>query len=224
MNASQKRRPGRPPTRTDEGPSEHVGFRASKGLKEQLEAAAAASGRSLSTEAQFRLERSFAGEDSAGLWLLLAGLDHVVGHLGVVAAVISHLAAVPAGVRTIAPADNAVSNWLRNGFAFDQACEAITLILEALRPEGDRWLPQATMAGYALPMLSALPLLVALVRPEASDDHKLRRLAEQMRRKLGPEIGERVLANLDKFRPEVAQDVRGVLENAARAAAKTKVA
>jgi hypothetical protein len=39
----------------------YVGFRAPPALKSQLEAAARANGRSLSTEAQVRLERSFLG-------------------------------------------------------------------------------------------------------------------------------------------------------------------
>jgi hypothetical protein len=46
-------------------PASYVGFRASHELKERLEKAAAASGRSLSTEAQFRLEASFRGDADA---------------------------------------------------------------------------------------------------------------------------------------------------------------
>src|SRR5437016_8009288 len=59
----EKRRPGRPRSRPDEGPGQFVGFRASRELKNRLEAAAAENGRSLSTEAQFRLEQSFRNAD-----------------------------------------------------------------------------------------------------------------------------------------------------------------
>lgn len=54
-----KRRVGRPRTRLGEGPGDYVGFRAPPELKARLAAAAAATGRSLSTETQFRLEQSF---------------------------------------------------------------------------------------------------------------------------------------------------------------------
>src|SRR5437868_12650617 len=56
--ATAARRVGRPRTRSD-GPGDYVGFRAPRELKERLEAAASRNGRSLSTEAQIRLERSF---------------------------------------------------------------------------------------------------------------------------------------------------------------------
>jgi hypothetical protein len=60
---TEKRRAGRPKTRADEAPGEYVGFRAPRSLKQQLAAAAVAAGRSLSTEAQARLERSFSQEN-----------------------------------------------------------------------------------------------------------------------------------------------------------------
>jgi hypothetical protein len=47
-------------------PASYVGFRASHELKERLEKAAAASGRSLSTEAQFRLEQALFVEQLMG--------------------------------------------------------------------------------------------------------------------------------------------------------------
>jgi len=59
-DAAPKRKPGRPRVRDEPGfPAAYVGFRASHRLKQQLEKAAAESGRSLSTEAQFRLEEVF---------------------------------------------------------------------------------------------------------------------------------------------------------------------
>ena len=57
-----KRQPGRPSRQPKDGPGDYVGFRASHDLKARLTAAAAKSGRSLSTEAQFRLETSFIAE------------------------------------------------------------------------------------------------------------------------------------------------------------------
>lgn len=48
----------RPRTRPD-GPFAYVGFRLPHELKRQLEAAAAANGRSIAVETQFRIQRSF---------------------------------------------------------------------------------------------------------------------------------------------------------------------
>ena len=63
MDNEEKRRPGRPRSRPDEEPGQFVGFRAPRELKNRLEATAAQNGRSISTEAQFRLEQSFRNED-----------------------------------------------------------------------------------------------------------------------------------------------------------------
>jgi hypothetical protein len=85
-----RRRPGRPRVRDKPGlPAQYVGFRASHELKEQLEKAAAASGRSLSTEAQFRLEASFRDDEALfstahrQLALRLFGIYLVEGVAGV---------------------------------------------------------------------------------------------------------------------------------------------
>lgn len=51
---------------------EYVGFRASADLKRRLQASADAAGRSLSTEAQFRLERSY--RDESLLAALMVGI------------------------------------------------------------------------------------------------------------------------------------------------------
>lgn len=56
---------GRPLTSSKSKAGEYIGFRSPKDLKEKLEQAAQASGRSLSTEVQFRLERSFLDNDIA---------------------------------------------------------------------------------------------------------------------------------------------------------------
>lgn len=65
--AEAKRRAGRPrKKRDDEISTEYVGFRAPKDLKAQLEEGCRISGRSLSTEAQIRLQNSFHEERTFG--------------------------------------------------------------------------------------------------------------------------------------------------------------
>ena len=56
------RRISRPPADSRDPKRIYVGFRAPLALKSQLEAAALVNGRSLSTEAQIRLEQSFRDE------------------------------------------------------------------------------------------------------------------------------------------------------------------
>ncbi len=67
--ATEKRPVGRPRTRNIKGvPGDYVGFRAPRELKEQLEKSAAKNGRSLSSEAQFRLNQSFMFDQLFGEW------------------------------------------------------------------------------------------------------------------------------------------------------------
>jgi hypothetical protein len=127
MAEEEKRRVGRPRTRSETGPGDYVGFRAPRELKEKLETAAANSGRSLSTEAQFRLEQSFGdsaySEEIAALAELLAramtetgisitGMNQVAGH----------------GSRS----------WLTDPYAYDQAVQSAIHVLEMSRPSGSR--------------------------------------------------------------------------------------
>src|SRR5262245_6823490 len=59
-----RKRVGRPTTAAREGEKAALGIRATPSLKRRLQEASEATGRSLSAEAEFRLERSFAVEDA----------------------------------------------------------------------------------------------------------------------------------------------------------------
>jgi hypothetical protein len=61
---NQKRRPGRPTVAGKEGEKSVLGIRATATMKRRLQEAADVSGRSLSAEAEYRLERSFSVEDA----------------------------------------------------------------------------------------------------------------------------------------------------------------
>lgn len=60
-----KRRVGRPTTAAKEGEKAALGIRATAALKRRLQEASVISGRSLSAEAEFRLERSFSSVEEA---------------------------------------------------------------------------------------------------------------------------------------------------------------
>jgi hypothetical protein len=90
MNEDNVRRRGRPRLPTDQGKRYPIAIRTTKELKERLERASEASGRSLAQELEFRLERSFGVQDITDavrpltaqigeLALLIIGLHDRVG-------------------------------------------------------------------------------------------------------------------------------------------------
>jgi TraY domain len=103
--AMEKKRLGRP-TKAPEG-NERVmlGLRVTADIKRRLDAAAAASGRSQSQEAELRIERSFEGEDA--FTRALGGPElraHIMGMIG----------AFTAGGQAAAPRRSPAA-WLRDG-------------------------------------------------------------------------------------------------------------
>jgi len=153
--SEKKRRPGRPRTRTDEPPGDYVGFRAPRALKAQLSAAASASGRSLSTEAQFRLERSFQNEE-----LLPQILDLAYGPeaSGLIMALGECIKDSGPYIATFSGEDlGQPARWMASPWAFRQMKAAIQIILEDLEPIGteNAELP-ATIAALPEPSRSLM--------------------------------------------------------------------
>jgi hypothetical protein len=142
-----------------------VGFRAPRELKQRLEAAAVRSGRSLSTEAQIRLERSFEKQDLLGNALELAYGSRFGGVLllaAEMAAEVGRLAGYISG-----ESHAAILNWIDDPFAYDQAVITADLILNAFRPHGDRHLLQKSGKQTDLrPAMRAMDALTALRDPE----------------------------------------------------------
>ena len=66
MNAPTSKKVGRPPASPDGPKRAAIGLRASNDLRSRLEAAAAETGRSLSQEAEIRLEQSFESDSAFG--------------------------------------------------------------------------------------------------------------------------------------------------------------
>ena len=97
-----------------------------------LEAAAKASGRTLSSEVEIRLRRSF-DEDSALIERL--GGRPIYAFLRLVASVMAPTGEVAYFLRHSKFGHQGI--WLHDPVAFDHAVRAINSVLEALRPEGD---------------------------------------------------------------------------------------
>jgi hypothetical protein len=108
-------------------------------VRRNLEAAAKVSGRSLAQEAEYRLERSFLGqqlmfdamefgygEGTAGILLILGDLMNLIR------------------ASTLGATGDASREWWNNKYAFDQAKKGIDVILSALEPGGEIELPTSS--------------------------------------------------------------------------------
>jgi TraY domain len=217
-------RVGRPRTRA-EGPGDYVGFRSPRELKERLEAAAARSGRSLSTEAQIRLEKSFEKQDLLGGALELAYGPRLAGILMLLAEMTCQVGRM-AGF-TSGESGEAMDNWLDDAFAYDQAVTAASTILDAFRPPGDRHLLQKNgkdareeIPIVAMPASRAADVLVALRDPqgleqrikESSSAPLVSRIWASM--KLDPELEEKLRRLLGPLIERIRYTTAGVRENA----------
>ena len=126
---------GRPKRKPSPGERVHLGFRVTPDLKQHVERAADRSGRSISQEAEMRLERSFEREGLLSEALELAygrRLAAILLMLGKAMKDTGEIVAF-ASTRTI----EGKENWLDTPSAFDQAAKSAAHVLEALRPSGD---------------------------------------------------------------------------------------
>jgi hypothetical protein len=152
-------------------------------------------------------------EDDSGFGLLLALVFTTVAGLGPAAAAIAH-----------PERPESARDWMRDGFAYDQVCQAIEMILEGLRPPGER-LPRHLRKPRRLPAVpvaggppieidlnaearaygegSALLALRAITDPDALAPSRLRRLGERIRERF-PAVAEYVRTNVERYRAERA--------------------
>src|SRR5438874_8943333 len=127
---------GRSSTPAKEGEKATLGIRASASLKRALDLHAKENGRSLSAEAELRLERSFEHQRLFDEVLdltygpKLAALLRLIGRVLIDTGPHAAAAQKPDQIE-------AIFDWLPNAFAFDQARRAVELVFDALRPEGD---------------------------------------------------------------------------------------
>jgi hypothetical protein len=122
------RRPGRPRTKHESGSGDYIGFRVPYVLKARLHNDAVASGRSLSTEVQFRLEQSIRGETASH------ALESTFGPQGGALAMLIGMLVRQAPGACNLPIEG---DWLNNPNAFAWAAEEIRAALDELAPPGD---------------------------------------------------------------------------------------
>ena len=132
-------RRGRPTSEPEPGVRVPLSLRTTPDLKLQLGSAAEAKGRSLSQEAELRLEQSFRDEGLLGDVLGLAYGPHLAGLLLSIGWAMEDTGRQAAfGAE---PTIEAADNWFDDPYAFDQAARAAATILLAARPRGDPSVP-----------------------------------------------------------------------------------
>ncbi|NUU39627.1 TraY domain-containing protein [Tardiphaga robiniae] len=193
----------------DGGKRHPLNVRTTFEARQRLESAAMESGRSLTQEAEVRIERTFKSDDNAldALELIygsaIAGLALALADCIQQSAVSTRLmiAGVPDG-----------DGWLDDPTAFDQAIHAINTLMDGLRPDGD---PR----GLTLPDGFAAPgtgrdIAAMFARGDMGRNIGKRKLAvvagnlpspifkrEEIQQKLLAQLAHRALANSAKQEP-----------------------
>jgi TraY domain len=195
---------GRPPLPEGIRRRSNLTLRIRDETKAGLEKSATATGRSLSEEAETRLDRSIHSQSLLDEALVLAFGPRVVGLMLVIARVMRDVGQ-SAGFRATNTLDGA-SNWLDNAYALNQVTRAVQMVFETVRPGGEISLPrEAFMKGLPadLDLVSAYQnigvgfagdLLAAVAGDERGGD--IGEWAKAMREKLGPELVQRIAASL----------------------------
>src|SRR5215472_9575236 len=202
---------------SDERADAHISTRLPQALKAELEEMAKGESRSLTAQVISIFENYIDARDDSGLGLLTALITAVLADLGPAAAALG-----------AAPSAEATRDWIASSpFAYDQAVQAINVLLEAFRPPGERLpehlreprpLPAAPVSGEGPPIEidfngqaralgegAAGLALLAVADPDAllpgTGHGKLRRLGVRIQQRF-PDAAERIRANLERHRQE----------------------
>ena len=187
-----KRRPGRPHREPDSGERVGLSLRVTPETKRSLDAAAAAAGRSLSQEAELRLEQSFSRQALLSGAMSLAYGRQATAIVLTLARELVHAGRIGSVIST--GKFETMENWVSNPFAYKQAIEAAGAVLEAFRPPG-----QISPVGPGPGSDGALITLAAIKNPawgdQFPDQHRnpeMERFAAEIRDLAGDELVSRI--------------------------------
>jgi len=161
-------------------------------IRQHLEVAAAASGRSLAQEAEFRIERSFL-DQRLMIEALELTYDRELAGILIVLGEVMKSAGQGAGFMATRTLEGS-QNWWGNPYAFSQAIQAAVAVLDAMKPPGDPT-PPPGMVGQAggldmgqvaetFGLATAQGLLVEIASEEPTTTTAIER-APRLRRALG---------------------------------------
>jgi hypothetical protein len=142
----QPRRTGRPPKARTPGKRASLGLKVTDEIKERLDGAAKANGRTQSQEAETRLERSFRNEDLLPQLLDLAYGPETAGLLMVIGECVER-ATAHIGYSDMASLERGGGEWIERRWTYRQVKEAIETVLRALEPPstGEPETPEAVL-------------------------------------------------------------------------------
>jgi hypothetical protein len=130
-----------------------LGLKVTASLKARLEEAAAASGRTQSQEAEYRLERSFDRFDLLREVLVLSYGRHLGGLVQTIGDTVFRVAATMNGVLHVYPrakhAKVSFDRCLSDPWIFDEVSSSVTHLLKHLAPAGDVQPPEALQRDQA---------------------------------------------------------------------------
>lgn len=191
QRASKRRgRPSREPT---QGERVGLSLRVTPQTKRDLDHAAEMSGRSLSQEAESRLEQSFQEETRIPEIMNRIYGSQLADFLMSIGSILREWG--PQVGYSLTRTVEGAHNWFDLRFAFDQAKEAIDLVMEAIRPVGGpepKPEPFEDLKLYGTIPGIAFQYLEAVADPTRSD-------AAELRERLG-RWSDRIRENLDELR------------------------
>jgi hypothetical protein len=174
-----------------------LGLRVTKDLKKKLGDAANASGRSLSQEAELRLEHTFNTTNVLFDALDLAYGRHWTGLLLALAQVVQIT-----GTRALAVSQwefDGCEDWIVDPYAYDQVVAAINVVLEAFRPHG-------AVPDSPPPNWNRLPASAFLKLGEGFALDLLRNLASPDEKRPDAEIARAIAQRLADIAPVVRRE------------------
>jgi hypothetical protein len=171
-------------------------------VRSQLEATAKRAGRSLSQEAERRLEGSFVRQNLLNEVLTLVYGPRLAGLLVLLGALMD-----AAGRETNFLSTNSRGDWTNNSFAYDQAVKAAIWLLDTARPASERDLPSEARhdANKSIEDFAS-SMILAFRYPDY--EAPFGGIAEQARPMLGPIAGRIADASVD---PELIKFVEDEL-------------
>ncbi len=137
---NKQKRLGRPTTKAKAGQKATLGIRATADLKNRLMAEANRNDRSLSQEAEIRLEQSFRAQSLLPEVLELRFGAELAGLLLAIGSVMEDTG--PFAAFSQNSTLESATHWFDNPHGYDQAIRGAATILEAARPDGEISLPK----------------------------------------------------------------------------------
>jgi len=153
-------------------------------MKRRVEDAAHGSGRSISQEAELRLERSF---EQQRLLPEVLGLAYGTELAGVLISVATAMNDARLHARLVTDED--YNTWIEDAFAFDAAVTAAQMVFEALRPVGSTKNPASPSSSAEIAQICAARLLQSVAEGNAAPSNKI---ALEARGLLGPAVLKRL--------------------------------